>query len=172
MSKKYTILFLLFAAIFIIAGCQTSSDYRYYFYHGNPGERENVSVIVMDRYLYPTGLRQRETGEDLWPFSDDHLCPMSMPYTFDIQPGGYILRTVYYNSGKAVGDAVEIDITTQPGMIYFLYPENLPNSTWRLHLKEFSSGDDLISFEKKGKNLRDRVEFHFSASFSQSVYLD
>ncbi len=172
MSKKYIILFFLFAAIFIIAGCQTSSDSRYYFYHGNPGERENVSVIVMGRYLYPVGLSILKTGENLWPFTKDQPSPMSMPYTFDIQPGGYTLRTVFYNSGKTVGDAVEIDINAQPGMIYFLYPETLPNNTWRLHLKEFSSSDDLVYFAKNGKNLRDRVEFHFSASFSQSVYLD
>ena len=174
--------FLLLSTVllsFNLFGCATTGSMRYYFYKGQPQVKENVALIVMQRNLYPVGLKSLPAREDLWPFSAENPSPMKMPYTFDVAPGGYTLRVVYFHGSVAVGDPINYEIQAESGKIYYLYSKTLQNGKWQLFMKEFASADDVKAFtstlfedKEDGKAILERAERHFAAAESHSVYAD
>ena len=181
MPVKKTVFLLLSAVLlsFYFSGCMTSGNMRYYFYEGAPRPREDVALIVMQRYLYPVGLINLPSRKNLWPFSTENPSTMKMPYTFDLIPGGYTLRVIYFHNSAVVGDPINVDIHTESGKIYYFYHKTLQNGTWQLLMEEFTNAEDFAAFkssliedQESGAAILERAERHFTATDSHSVYAD
>ena len=181
MSVKKSAFLLLSAVLlsFYFSGCVTSGTMRCYFYEGTPRPREDVALIVMQRYLYPVGLVNLHSQEDLWTFSTENPSPMKMPYTFDLTPGGYKLRVVYFHNSVAVGDPIDFDLHADAGKIYYLCHKSLQNGTWQLKMEEFTKAEDFAAFNssfhedrESGEAILERAERHFTATEAHSVYAD
>lgn len=180
-SERNTVFLLLSAVLFsfYISGCATSENIRYYFYEGMPRPREDVALIVMQPHLYPVGLISLTSGENLYPYSAENPCPMKMPYTFDLTPGGYTLRAIYFHNSVAVGDPINFDIHAEPGKIYYFYYKSLHRGTWQLVMEQLADAKDFTAFkpsfledQESGTEIQERAERHYTAPESHSVWAD
>ena len=163
-KRSFSLLLIVLVCSFI---CGCNSYTRYYLYEGNPRSSDEVAVFVCQKYTIPTALNGTAMGKRL--------------ETFDVPPGEYHLRFVYFKNvanNWGAGDPISIRLIARPGYVYYFYPHFLKNSKWQVTIAEFADSEAIFNFDNSiwddldnGKSIKNRVDLHFQTKNTQAHLL-